>query len=109
MLRLKRIWFGDYFITKDISRFLNRRTHFSLNDAALCVEKMGKLGKWKEFLHSAFNQCDRNEEMNMFGDGDINGENFFYDEDFIAWLLTMESGEAYNFFAAIAAWIEEKK
>jgi hypothetical protein len=66
--------------------------HFSLNDAALCVDEMRKRGKWLDFRFVSFGLCGLC-DATMFE----------------SWLMTMESGEAENFFTAMAAWIEEKK
>jgi hypothetical protein len=89
------IWFGDYFITKDISRFLNRRTHFSLNDAALCVEKMERRKRCLDFEEKTYAIYAESAKV--------------FNKDFIAWLMTVESDEAVNFFTAMAVWIEEEK
>ena len=63
---------------------------FSLNDASLCVKKLVKMEKWDDFhCHAYIRIC--------------------YRWGFTVWLMTVESGEAYNFFAAMAAWIEEEK
>jgi len=64
--------------------------NFDLNDAALCVDEMRKKGRLRELIFFA------KEEFNKA-----------YDRNaiwlFFAWLMTMESGEAVNFFAAMAA------
>ena len=78
--------------------------NFDLNDAALCVEEMGKRDVWENFEGSAsFKYFEENKKEEWFVTSWTKHGRFF------AWLMTMESGEAYNFFAAIAAWIEEEK
>ena len=67
--------------------------NFSLNDAALCVEKIQKREEWLRFIFFAAGLHRKNHI----------GQNF------TAWLMTMESDEAVNFFTAMAAWIEEEK
>ena len=79
--------------------------HFSLNDAALCVNEMQIKGKFEKFIHKAFAVSDEDIEChNVYPAGES-----FYNAEFFAWLMTMESGEAVNFFTAMAAWIEEEK
>jgi len=84
------ILFGETYITKDNSRFLNRYIHFSPNDASLVVAEMVKQEQWLSFYKSCEGNCDWTDEVS-------------------AWLLTTENGEATNFFRSMYEWVKERK
>lgn len=87
------IWLVEHYITKDNSRFLDRKIHFNLNDAALCVYEMQKRVEWKEFKRFFLPRWQ----------GEILSTNGTIE----SWLMTMKDGVADNFFAAMAEWIKE--
>ena len=63
------------------------RTFATWQDLGGLKCKLVETGKWKDFLHFCFNSSNKDEPMSMFSDGDTDGEDRFYDEDFISWLL----------------------
>lgn len=80
---------------KGICKLIN----FSLNDAALCMKEMQKRGEdWRKLHNFARNLYYTTER-----------ENLKIDYNFTAWLMTMENGEAANFFSAMAEWIGQEE
>jgi len=69
--------------------------NFSLNDAALCVDELVRQGKYREFWDFIIEYA----KSKQFG---------FYANLFLH-LMTMQDGEATNFFTALAEWIEKEK
>lgn len=47
--------------------------------------------EWRnDFLNFCFQSSDNGEPMSSFSDEDVNGENRFYDEDYIYWLISLD-------------------
>jgi hypothetical protein len=73
-----------------------RHVVFDLNDASLCVQEMQKQEDYLDFILVAYRQYDPT--------APIMGEDIL----FFAWLMTMEEGQAKNFFAAFTEWRKGK-
>ena len=71
--------------------------HFDLNDAALCVKEMQKRGDYRAF-----------DVVCMFKWANDFREDKHKNEEYLAWLMTMEDGQAKNFFAAFVEWRKGK-
>ena len=80
---------------------------FSLNDASLCVEEMEKRRLYFKFIKHVKQSCPQSKNIKNWQDAMVDIE--IRSLDLFTALMTMESGEAENFFTAMAAWIEEKK
>lgn len=65
---------------------------FDINDASLVVKEMQKREEWKCFLYLT----------------DHNTKPYRKWTDFVAWLTTMEDGQAKNFFKAFTEWRKGK-
>ena len=65
---------------------------FDLNDASLVVQEMQKQEDYLDFILVAYRQYDPT--------APIMGEDIL----FFAWLMTMEDGQALNFFKAFVEW-----
>ena len=63
---------------------------FDLNDAALCVAEMQKRGDWEQFHDFVIEWGDL-----------LSKASFAY---ITAWLMSMEEGQAKNFFKAFTEW-----
>jgi len=70
--------------------------NFDLNDAALCVKVMKRRRCWMEFFVFSRKLSVLSDSWSL---------TITYD-DFVVWLMTTKSGEAVNFFSAMAEWIE---
>ena len=68
----------------------NCEAHFDLNDAALCVAEMQKRGDWEQFHDFVIEWGDL-----------LSKASFAY---ITAWLMSMEEGQAKNFFKAFTEW-----
>ena len=71
--------------------------NFDLNDAALCVQEMQKRGDYRAF-----------DVVCMFKWANDFREDKHKNEEYLAWLMTMEDGQAKNFFAAFVEWRKGK-
>ena len=69
---------------------------FDPNDAALCVKVMKRRRCWMEFFVFSRKLSVLSDSWSL---------TITYD-DFVVWLMTTKSGEAVNFFSAMAEWIE---
>ena len=69
---------------------------FDLNDASLVVQEMQKQEDYLDFILVAYRQYDPT--------APIMGEDIL----FFAWLMTMEDGQALNFFKAFTEWRKGK-
>jgi hypothetical protein len=90
------IWLVEHYITKDNSRFLDRKIHFNLNDAGLCVQEMQKRGDWEYFVGDT--------EDTLIYNIRYHKEHHSYKSFLVAWLFNAE-----NFFAAMSEWLKEVK
>ena len=86
------MWWAQY---KYPSYYLNTKGdieshHFDLNDAALCVAEMQKRGDWEQFHDFVIEWGDL-----------LSKASFAY---ITAWLMSMEEGQAKNFFKAFTEW-----
>ena len=70
--------------------------NFDLNDASLCVQEMQKQEDYLDFILVAYRQYDPT--------APIMGE----DINFTAWLMSMEEGQAKNFFKSMVEWRKGK-
>ena len=68
--------------------------HFDLNDAALCVAEVQKRGDWEQFHDFVIEWGDL-----------LSKASFAY---ITAWLMSMEEGQAENFFKAFCEWRKGK-
>jgi hypothetical protein len=76
---------------------------FDLNDAALCVEKMGENGDWISFTQKSFPQTN----LKLDYVGNIQELIYALDKlnaEYTAWLFNAD-----NFFSAMAEWLKIKK
>jgi hypothetical protein len=76
---------------------------FDLNDASLCVDELVKQGIWRIFY--SINHVRFLQTMNEDTLASLPNDNT---PEYTAYLLTMQSGEATNFFSALAEWIEKE-
>jgi hypothetical protein len=89
------MWWAQY---KYPSYYLNTKGdieshHFDLNDAGLVVQEMQKRGEWEDF-HDYVDNIDM-----------MSKASFSY---VTAWLMSMEEGQAKNFFKAFVEWRKTK-
>ncbi len=70
--------------------------NFDLNDASLVVAEMQKRGEYADFIRVAYGWY--NHIYKILGE-DIN---------FTAWLMSMEEGQAKNFFKSMVEWRKGK-
>ena len=89
------MWWAQY---KYPSYYLNTKGdieshHFDLNDAGLVVQEMQKRGEWEDF-HDYVDNIDM-----------MSKTSFSY---VTAWLMSMEEGQAKNFFKAFVEWRKGK-
>jgi hypothetical protein len=85
------------------------RTFTTPADFFAVFSRLVEKGDIKEFFKFAFNHADKDEEMSMFGDEDMNGENTFYDEDFIVWIHGKLPDGTYRLCQLCAGWLKEKE
>ncbi len=85
------IWLVEHYITKDNSRFLDRKIHFNLNDAGLCVQEMQKRGEWGAFMNHTWSRWSA-----QWRDSQAS-------QEFVLHLFNAE-----NFFAAMSQWLKER-
>jgi len=76
---------------------IGRGIRFDLNDAALCVQEMQKRGDYRAF-----------DVVCMFKWANDFREDKHKNEEYLAWLMTMEDGQAKNFFKAFVEWRKGK-
>jgi hypothetical protein len=77
-----------------INHFDKINMKFDLNDVALCVAEMQKRGDWEQFHDFVIEWGDL-----------LSKASFAY---ITAWLMSMEEGQAKNFFKAFVEWRKTK-
>jgi hypothetical protein len=87
---------GEYYFETEDNVYVP--VDFSLNDASLCVAELVKQGGLDEYYQIAM----RTYSLASFPKGTKQ-------QDCYAWLMTMQDGEATNFFTALAEFIKEGK
>ena len=77
-------------------RYVTGVVNYDLNDASFCVQEMQKRGEYADFIRVAYGWY--NPIYKILGE-DIN---------FTAWLMSMEEGQAKNFFKSMVEWRKGK-
>lgn len=84
----------------------NNRPFTTWADLGALKEKMAERGDWEEFLSFCFYEasCNSDFPMGMIDDEEMSGENKYYDEDFINYILN-----PLRFCDLAGEWVEEKE